>query len=393
MVRAPLRLDVIGPVLLAVMLLPPSLVALAQTGATAAWVITAGVLFGCLHVISFFAPRRPRAGFVAASAVMLVLALLPLFAGVSAALYPSAIAYLVSVYQIAARDERRYAYAALAVAVTGSAIVAVTATDLVDPLWRVGAFLGLAAANAAAWAFGLVQRMRDARAAEREEERLREVRAAERTRISAELHDVVAHSLTVMLAQAAVARGFLREDADVSERALDIVLDSGRDALRGMRGIVREGAADDGARAPRAPIEGIHALDGLIHAARSPETTIDHEECGERRTLATPVQLTVLSAMREGLTNAIRHTAAPRTVRVRLDWQRTELTMTVDDDGGSGASGAGLGTGTGLLGLAERARLAGGSLESGRRPEGGWRLRVTLPVETLPAETLPVEER
>ncbi|REJ03940.1 hypothetical protein DY023_16625 [Microbacterium bovistercoris] len=374
MPRASLRLDLLVPGLLAVILLPASLVALAQqpTALTLPFALAAGALFVALHVVSFFASRYPLGAFVAASAIMLLLAVFPVAVGVTTALYPSALAYLVCVHQVAVRCDRRYALLAIATAVVGAGFVVLTAPELIDPIWELGAFLGLVAANAAAWAFGLLQRLRRAQAVEQQEARVREALADERTRISAELHDVVAHSLTVMLAQAEVARGFLRERPEVSERALDVVLDSGRSALRGMRGIVRDDA-------PLQPAAGLDALGGIIAGARSPETRIDLREHGTRRVLSAPVLLALLPVVREGLTNAIRHTAPPRAVQVRLEWG-SDLVVTIDDDGGSGASGAGLGTGTGLAGIAERVRLAGGSFDSGPT-EDGWRLRAVLPVE------------
>ncbi|UJP09845.1 histidine kinase [Microbacterium sp. KUDC0406] len=372
--RASVRLDLLVPGLLTLILLPVSLVALAQqpTALSLPFAIAAGALFVALHAVSFLASRYAIAAFAAASVIMLLLALFPVAAGVTTALYPSALAYLVCVHQVAVRGEWRYALLAMGTAVVGSAVVALMAPELVDPIWRLGAFLGLVAANAAAWAFGLLQRLRRVQAAEQQEARVRAALADERARISAELHDVVAHSLTVMIAQAEVARGFLREQPEVGERALDVVLDSGRDALRGMRGIVRDDA-------PLQPAEGLESLGDVIGGARSPETRVDLTEDGARRPLAAPVLLALLRVVREGLTNAIRHTLPPRSVRVRLEWG-SELTVVIDDDGGSGASGSRLGTGTGLAGLAERVRLVGGTLES-NRSGGGWRLRAVLPVE------------
>ncbi|MEJ1087956.1 histidine kinase [Microbacterium sp. Mu-80] len=386
--RTPLRLGVIVPVLLTIILLPASLIALVQPVALPLpLILVAGVLFIGLHAVSFLASRHPLPAFAAASAIMLALALFPVVAGVGAALYPSGLAYLLFVHQVAVRCARRWALAAIAIAVVGSAIVAITTTEIPDALLRFGVFLGLAAANAAAWAFGLLQRVRQAQAVEREQSRLREARAAERARISAELHDVVAHALTVMIAQADVARGFLREQPEVSDRALGVVLDSGRDALRGLRGIVRDDAADAGG--PRVPTPDLDDITALIAAARSPETRIDHDQHGVPLPLPVAARLALLSVIREGLTNAIRHTVPPRSVRVRVEWETAAVTATIDDDGGSARPdaphdpdvprGADLGTGTGLIGLAERARLVGGTLESGATA-GGWRLTATLPV-------------
>lgn len=371
----PLRLDLVVPALFALVLFPVSLIAALQTPeASPVAVVVVAVLFLGLHAASLLASRHPLAAFAAVSAIMLTLALFPLATGITGAIYPSALAFLLCLYQVAVRCPWKYSGAAIAVAVIGSALIAVTAPELMEPIWQLGAFLGLAAASAAAWAFGLLQRVRDQREAEREHERLRSAVAEERARMSADLHDVVAHSLTVMLAQAEVARGFLRERPDVSEQALDVVLDSGRDALRGMRAIVR-----DDQDAPREPVPDLGALDRLIDTARSPDTRIDLVEEGDRGDLATPVLLALLAVVREGVANGIRHTAAPRALRVHIAWAAT-LTVTIDDDGGAGPSDSGLGTGTGLAGLAERVRVAGGTLASGPH-EGGWRVRASLPTE------------
>lgn len=378
------RLALIVPLLLAIILLPASLVALVQPVALPVpLMIIGGGLFVALHVLAFVASRKPLLVFALASAIMLVLTLLPVMTGIGAVLYPSGLVYLLCLHQVAVRCDRRWAFSALAVAVAGSAIVAVTTLDIADPLLRLGVFLSLVAANAAAWAFGLLQRVRRAQAIEHERMRMREAASDERARISAELHDVVAHALTVMVAQTEVARGFLREQPEVSERALGVVLDSGRDALRGMRGIVREEVAG---AVPQAPTPDLTALPGIFDAARSPETSIRFHDEGECGVLPAPTALAVLSVVREGLTNAIRHTAPPRDVHVRLDRARTSLAVSVEDDGGSGLTGSGAGTGTGLAGLAERVRLAGGALDAGPAAEGGWRLRAVLTLEDPDAE-------
>lgn len=386
-----------------VVLLPISLASLAWSTPHRALPVVLGLALGfvVLHGASLLSVRRPAMGFLVASAVMLLLVLIPAARDASAVMHPSAIVYLLCLAQVAARERVRLSVVALGVGLAGAGMIALAepafgyAAGIDVALLRLGAFLGLAASATAAWACGLLVRFATSRAEERTAVRVRQAIADERMRISGELHDVVAHAMTVMIAQSEVARALVRERPEVSERALGVVVDTGRDALRGMRAIV---AAEGDA--PKEPLPTAESLAELVAAVRSPACAARLVETGARRALAPASALALHRVVREGITNAMRHALPPVRIEVRLSWSEQRVEVEVEDDGGSGRSGSDLGTGTGLVSLGERIRLAGGSLVSGAvaaaNPESapsagsgsrGWLLRVELPVlPVLPAE-------
>lgn len=384
-----------------VVLLPISLAALAWSTPHAAPVVTAGLALGfvALHVASLLAVRHPRPAFLLASAVMVLLVLIPAARDASAAMHPSAVAYLICLAQVAVRERVRLSLIALAVALVGAGLIALAEPSFAAApgtdagLLRLGAFLGLAASATAAWTCGLLVRSATSRAEERTAVRVRQAIVDERMRISGELHDVVAHAMTVMIAQSEVARALVRERPEVSEQALGVVVDTGRDALRGMRAII---AAEGDA--PKEPLPTADSLAELVSSVRSPACAVELVETGTRRVLAPASALALHRAVREGLTNAMRHALPPVRIEVRLSWAEFSVVAEVEDDGGAGRSGSDLGAGTGLVSLGERIRLAGGSLASGPAAAAGagssisgasgshgWLLRVELPV-------LPVAE-
>lgn len=367
-----------------VVLLPVSLSALAWPGPGpgVVAVVLLALAFVALHGASLLAVRRPVAGFAVASAVMLALVAFPAARDASAAMYPSALAFVLCLAQVAVRRRIPLSAAALGVGVLGAGLIALvepafgTPAPGLDPvLLRLGAFLGLTAAVTAAWACGLLIRSSTARADERMRMRVEQAIAEERARISGELHDVVAHAMTVMIAQSEVARAVVREDPGVSERALGVVISTGREALRGMRSIVAAGGS-----APIEPIPTLDALPALVDAVRSPMCEAVFTETGDRRPLSAAAMLALHRAIREGLTNAVRHAAPPVRIEVAVTWTAARVIAEISDDGGSGAGDAGLGAGTGLVGLAERIRLAGGEFRAGAGGSGGWSVRVELPV-------------
>lgn len=390
-----LRPEVITTAALTIVLFPATVVSVLDAAGPPVVQWLAIGLFAVLHATSFAALRYPRAAFVGASIVMLALALLPQSGPVSATLSPSSIAFLLCLVQVAVQCGLRISVVALAVGVAGSGIVALLATGLPDATLRFGSFVGLAAVNAAAWAFGALERSRRIRVADAARMQADRAVLAERGRISRDLHDVVAHAVTVMVAQAEVARAFLTEDPRTSTRALEVVMRTGRDALRGMHGIVTDAA-------PLSPAPDLDTVRALIADARTPQLDVVLDERGDPGRLAPAAMLALHHVVREALTNAIRHTVPPLRVTVALHWSPRELDAAVRDDGGAGRRDHGLGTGTGLLGLAERVRWAGGRFSAG--PEGheeegreggraGWAVRAVLPCDheagsnsTSPAE-------
>ena len=371
------RLDVISTAVLAVVLLPATIAALGQPPGLAGVMLALAVaLFALLHALSFLALGLPLIAFVSASAVMLGLALIPVGEN-SAAMYPSGIAYLLVLGQVALRCRSRYSIVALVVGVAGAVVVVLATPGLDNPLWQVGGFLGLAAAVSAAWAFGILQRVRRERADADVRMRMQRAVSEERDRINRDLHDLVAHATTVMIAQAEVARAFLAEDPSTSERALGVVVDTGREALRGMRGIV----ADDADRDPAPDLDAVRAL---VRSARSPRAAVDLEERGEPGALEPVIVLALHHVVREALTNALRHTEPPVRVTVTLDWRAADVVATIRDDGGAGRRTTDIGAGVGLVGLAERVRLAGGALTAGDDGHG-WVVTAELPRVNAPS--------
>lgn len=242
-----------------------------------------------------------------------------------------------------------------------------------------------------AWLIGQVSRASAERTAalreraERlERERDIEARAAvaeERGRIAREMHDVVAHSLSVMVVQAEAAEAMLDADPERARRPIAAVQDTGREALgelRRMLGALRERADEDPALAPQPGLAGLDALVGHVREAGLPVTVTVR---GEPRPLPPGVDLSAYRIVQEGLTNALKH-AGPARATVLLEYGARDLRLEVADDG-RGDDPASNGGGHGLLGMRERVALYGGELVAGPRPapERGFALRASLPLD------------
>ena len=219
-----------------------------------------------------------------------------------------------------------------------------------------------------------------ARAERLEREREAEARAAvaeERARIARELHDVVGHSVSVMTVQASAVRRRLNPEQEQEREALEIVEQTGREALAEMRrlvGVLRrpeEGPA-------LAPQPSLDHLDRLVAQARESGLPVDVQIEGQPTQLPPGVDLTAYRLVQEGLTNAIKHARASRAdVVVRYGDGAVEISVT-DDGSGDGDGGGG---GHGLVGMRERVSVYGGELDAGPRPEGGYSLKARLPVQ------------
>jgi signal transduction histidine kinase len=226
-----------------------------------------------------------------------------------------------------------------------------------------------------------------ARAAEDHDDSLRQAAAEERRRIAREMHDLVAHSMSVMVVQAGGARRILDRDPARALEAAAQIERTGREALAEMRQLL--GMLHPGEE-PRtlAPQPTLAELNGLIARARAaglPTVLFEH---GPRRPLPAGLDLAAYRIVQEALTNAIKHAGGAAT-EVTVTWSRTELVLDIRDHGersGDGRSARGSGASTaregghGLVGMRERVRLYGGELETGRPRGGGWRVRATLPL-------------
>ena len=218
--------------------------------------------------------------------------------------------------------------------------------------------------------------------AEREsEERAGRAVAEERVRIARELHDVVAHAISVIVVQSRGGRRVLGPDSDEARSAFDTIEHAGEQALVEMRrllAVLRAGEADDAVLAPQPSLQRIETLVQSVTAAGLP-VDVSHE--GEPVELPPGVDLSAYRIVQEALTNTIKH-AGPARARVVLRYRPEELQIEIVDDGDG--SGPGGGSGHGLDGIRERVGLYGGSIHTGRRAEGGYVVRASLPLVVAP---------
>jgi signal transduction histidine kinase len=208
--------------------------------------------------------------------------------------------------------------------------------------------------------------------------------AAERTRIAREMHDIVAHHLTVMitLSEAAIAAS-----ASSPERANDVmrsVADTGRRALadtRRLLGVLRQRPGQDSGEDPGGslqPVPDLTQLDTLIEQVRSAGLDTTLEIHGQAPDVPAGVQLTVYRLVQEALTNTLKHGGPGARASVRLRYLPGELLVDIDDDGAGGAAPETAGIGSGLLGMRERVNAYGGDVRAGPRAPGGWQVSARL---------------
>ena len=199
--------------------------------------------------------------------------------------------------------------------------------------------------------------------------------AEERARIARELHDVVAHAVSVMVLQVGAVRHHMREE-DVEDReALQNVEQAGRTALGEMRRLLDALRSDDDAT-ERSPQPGLADLGRLVEQARRSGLEVDMQVQGTPTTLPATLDLSAYRIVQEALTNTIKHARANR-VEITLVYGKDELSIEVRDDGrGLAASD---GHGHGLVGMGERVHIFGGTLVAGAGARGGYALRATLP--------------
>jgi signal transduction histidine kinase len=213
---------------------------------------------------------------------------------------------------------------------------------------------------------------------------VREVAAAERVRIARELHDIVAHSVSVMVVQIGAARMQVRSGAGGAEAPLLAAEDVGRQALGDLRrllGVLRADEAVGGGAGPEVPQPGLSALDALVAQTRATGLHVEVRLEGDPLGLPAGLDLTAYRIVQEALTNTLKHSGAS-SASVRLTYGRSSLVVEVVDDGTKTPPNGG--TGHGLVGIVERVTMFGGTATAGRAPDGGWRLRAELPI---PAST------
>jgi len=213
----------------------------------------------------------------------------------------------------------------------------------------------------------------------REEEARRRV-DEERMRIARELHDVVSHTIGVISVQAGVASHLLERRPDKAAESLAAIRQASDEALgelHAMLGVLRDG--DGGGEALLSPAPGLSELDALVAQAAGAGVDVRVSLQGRPRRLPPAVDLACYRVVQESLTNVVRHARASR-AEITVTHADGRVAVEVTDDGRTGGNGEAPGSGQGILGMRERARALGGSLEAGPRPEGGFRVLASFPV-------------
>jgi signal transduction histidine kinase len=291
------------------------------------------------------------------------------------------LAYLVVTYSVAS-------YSNLRRAVAGGGLILLSA--LIYPLVEDMNFadeVGNGAIFLGTWVLGRTVSSRQRQAVEAEgraltleherEERLRSAIAEERRRIARELHDIVAHGISVMVLQTGAARQTVERDPRRVPPLLSTVEQIGRQALDEMHrllGVLRGGDEE----APLAPALSLGAIDGLVADVRQTGLAVDCRVEGEPHPLPPGLEVSAYRIIQEALTNTIRHAEATA-ADVVIRYDTGELELRVTDNGRCGPDPTS-GQGHGLIGMRERAGLFGGSVTAGSRPDGGWSVHARLPV-------------
>ena len=224
-----------------------------------------------------------------------------------------------------------------------------------------------------------------ARALEAERERALETElavGAERGRIARELHDIVAHGLSVMVVQAQGASAALEDDPSQTGEALHSIVESGRQALADMRRLLRIAREPDVRAVDLLPAPGVEQLPTLVEQMRRAGVPVRLTIAGHAVPLDPLADLLVFRVIQEALTNVIKHAGPGATSNVNLTFADDHLDMEIVDSGAiEGESRASVAdAGYGLAGMTERVRLLGGSLDTGPRPDGGFRVHARIPV-------------
>ena len=296
-----------------------------------------------------------------------------------------ALAPLVAIYTVGRYVEARRATLGLAL---GVVLWAGWATfDPLNDSWaeRAGTVVWLGP-WVIGWLVGALVRVtgmyREQRRAASEQRASRAV-AEERNRIARELHDVIGHSVSVMTVQAGAVRRRLHPDQTVERDALETVETVGREALAEMRrlvGVLRH-AGGDAAEPDREPPVGLAQVERLADNFRRAGLPVSVSVTGPSRELAPGLDLTAYRIVQEGLTNTLRHATNPRSAEVAIAYRHGSLELAVRDNGAAAGATEHAEAGNGLIGMRERVGVYGGSLVARPRPEGGFELLATLPLE------------
>nr|WP_245245065.1 histidine kinase [Streptomyces palmae] len=299
-----------------------------------------------------------------------------------------ALSVVVALYTVASRTDRPTTWRlglATVVVVSGTAFLCEPANNAEN--LGIFAWTGMAAAAGDAVrsrrAYVTAIEERAVRAEQTREEEARRRVAEERLRIARELHDVVAHHIALVNVQAGVAAHVMDNRPDQAKQALAHVRQASRSALDELRATVGLLRQYGDPAAPTEPAPGLGVLDqlvdGFLRAGLGVRVAMEPAEGPGQ--LSAAVDLTAYRVVQEALTNVHKHAGERATAEVRIVRSPKGLEVTVDDDGAGEGAAAAEGGGHGLIGMRERVAALRGECEAGPRPEGGFRVRATLPLQ------------
>jgi signal transduction histidine kinase len=325
---------------------------------------------------------RRRLPFAAPLAVWIVAALLSFIDGRLVGFTTTAsVAGLVAAFLLGNLADRTQARIGLVVVLAGAATLMYN-----NPSHTLGELILIPTMFLIGWLAGLALRQRATQAEDAEERAARAEReravatriavAEERARIARELHDIVAHSVSVMVLQVGAVRHRLPPELADDRDALMDVEKAGRGALGEMRRLL--GAMHDGQEAELAPQPGLDNLDALVERVGRAGLPVRFHVEGDAVQLPRAVDLSAYRIVQEGLTNSLKHSRASQ-ADITVRYGNDDLELEVRDDGVGVANSDGLGHG--LLGIRERVKIYGGEMSAGAGPEGGFVLTARLPLE------------
>lgn len=323
---------------------------------------------------------------------------------VNAGATPADLAVIILLYTLAAYRPRRVSVTGLAVCLLGSAAAVArlwTPGRLTALDWLLAGSITFAGPCLIAWVMGDSMRYRRAyyagledRAARLEAERDAQAQiaaATERARIARELHDVVAHHVSVMVVQADGAAYTLDRDPGRAREALAAISGTGRQALAEMRRLLGVLRRDEGATGPgRAPLPGIAQLGELLEQARAAGLVVSLTVEGVPRALADGAGLAAYRIVQESLTNTRKHGGPQATAEVTLRYLEDALVLRIADSG-LGPAAEGDGGGHGLSGMRERVAIYGGWVQAGPKVGGGFQVTARLPFVPVQIEATSLD--
>lgn len=368
---------------LALVLLPASLLAVRDGEVSSTWVIVLAAALVALHVCVATARRWPVPSYAVGALSCLVLLAAPDIADASTTvevadygpiLLPSSLCFFPLLYAVSAHARAPWPSAALGVGLAGCGLTLARLwgfTGAPIDAWSWWLMLGTTALGGtiAAWALGRYRVTRAAWATQLAER----VAADERRRIAREMHDVVAHSLAVVVSHAEAGRLVVPNSPERAPEILDTIAETGREALtemRGLLGVLRDDTV------PTAPLPGLGDLPALVDRMRATGIAVEYAVADDLR-VPPAVGLAVYRIVQEALTNVARHAGPKPTARVSVETTGSDLRVLVASAGQVPA--ARTGSGRGLTGMRERVEAVRGTLEAGPA-DGGWRVSAKIPL-------------